>query len=86
MPVVFWYRAWKRGRGVLIPQPSLCHLTPNTSFLRTASHAKTSAGLATRAIVKSRIPSRNFVFSQDPHFHCVKSRTESTLPDHVDME
>ena len=83
------YRVWKRGSGVLRPHPELLSSHPESRiqvFFRTTCRAKTSARLATQAIVKSCIPSRNFVFSQDPRFYCVKSRTENTLLDHVDME
>ena len=83
------YRVWKRGSGVLIPHPELLSSHPESRirvFFRTTYHAKTLARLAAQAIVKSPIPSRNFVFSQDPRFNCVKSRTENTLLDHVDME
>ena len=73
------YRIWKKGSGILILHPELLSSHPESRiqvFFRTTY----------RAIVKSRIPSRNFVFSQDPCFNCVKSRTENTLLHHVDME
>ena len=83
------YRVWKRGSVLLIPHPELLSSHPEWRiqvFFRTTYRAKTSARLATRAIEKSRILSRNFVFSQDLRFNCVKSRTENTLLDHVDVE